>query len=99
MIIISLKALAEDFVRVVHASIVDKRYYQDFFYLGHVYRLRIKHLRYDPKTVNRMPFSNRKQSPTRIMHEVGECVTCGGPAVGPVCMFKGCDIVTAQQKQ
>ena len=94
MMILSLRQVAEDFTRFFHASIVDQRNFQDVYYLGNVYRIRIKHLRKDPELTRRMSFARRKPKAPRDNPEVSKCVTCGGPSVGPVCMYKACAIVT-----
>lgn len=94
--ILTLDEIADDFKRFLHASIIDKRYYQDVYYLGNIYRIRIKHHKYAPnhRQGSKYPPMHRTKRIPPSPIEVSKCFTCGGPAVGPVCMYKGCEDAT-----
>ena len=91
--ILKLDDALDDFRNFVHACIINPKEFQDISYLGNIYRVRIKHVkRVKPALGTKYPHPNRKRIP-RTNIEVSICFTCGGPAVGPVCMLKGCDVV------
>lgn len=90
--ILTLTQLAEDFKRFFHASIVDRKHYQDVYYMGDIYRVTIRHKRRDPDMLKRLPIMHRKPMPFKMI-EFQPCATCKGPARGPVCILRGCDVV------